>query len=46
MKADQVISKIMVDIYALQNGLVIEHGLADAYNSEDFLVKLQILEEV
>ena len=47
MKAsDRVISKIMADIYGLQNGLIIEHGLADAYVSEDFLVKLRSLEEV
>ena len=47
MKASgRFISKIKADIYGLQNGLIIEHGLADAYDSEDFLVKLQSLEDV
>ena len=47
MKAsDIVISKIMADLYGLQNGLVIEHGLADAYYSKEFQVRLQSLKEV
>ena len=47
MKAsDQVVSKTMAYIYGLQNGLVIENGLVDAYDSKDFLVKLHSLEEV
>ena len=35
--------RIMADIYGTQNSLLLEHGLADAENEEDFSVKLASL---
>ena len=36
----------MADIYGTQNSLVLENGLADAQNKEDFNVKLASLQTV
>ena len=41
MKANErAINKIMTDIYGQQDGYVIQHGLADADDAEDFSAKL------
>ena len=38
--------RIMADICGTQNSLLLEHGLADAENEEDFSVKLASLQAV
>ena len=45
MKAsERAINEIMTDIYGQQDGYVIQHGLADADDAEDFSAKLQSLQ--
>ena len=40
------ISKIMSDIYSAQSDIVLQNGLADAYDAEDFKMKLLSLEDI
>ena len=47
MKANKrAINEIMTDIYGQQDGYVIQHGLADADDAEDFSAKLQSLQQI
>ena len=42
----RVISRIMSDIYGTQNEVLLENGLADADDEEDFEVKLESLKPI
>ena len=39
-------SKILSDIYGTQSDIVLQNGLADAYDAEDFKMKLLSLEDI